>query len=282
MKLMTLNTHSLLEENCEQKLEQFVESILRDMPDLIALQEVNQSANAEEIPLEFLEGQFPVPGYIKIRRDNYAAAVAYRLNQAGVKCYWAWMPIKRAYGKFDEGVALISLNRPITSIDHFPISRTSDYQNWHTRAVLGVKLDGLEDWFYSVHLGWWDETEDSFQEQWRKLQCCIACKRMCSPIWLLGDFNAPDSRRDESYDMVVSHGWMDSFRAASNHDRGITVPGVIDGWSEERVGDGEGMRLDYILCSRIQNIKSSRVAFNGLTEPVISDHYGVIIEVERQ
>ena len=43
MKLMTLNTHSLVEPGYENKLKLFAEAVLREQPDVIALQEVNQS-----------------------------------------------------------------------------------------------------------------------------------------------------------------------------------------------------------------------------------------------
>ena len=43
MKIITLNTHSLIEENYETKLIQFVEMVKTEQPDVIALQEVNQS-----------------------------------------------------------------------------------------------------------------------------------------------------------------------------------------------------------------------------------------------
>ena len=43
MKLMTLNTHSLEEEDYEAKLHAFAEGVCRAEPDIIALQEVNQS-----------------------------------------------------------------------------------------------------------------------------------------------------------------------------------------------------------------------------------------------
>ena len=58
MKILTLNTHSLQEENYQQKLNWFVEGILKEMPDIIAMQEVNQTAAAELMDLEMLEGQF--------------------------------------------------------------------------------------------------------------------------------------------------------------------------------------------------------------------------------
>ena len=93
MKILTLNTHSLQEENYTQKLDWFVETILKEQPDIIAMQEVNQTADAELMPEAMLAGQYPVPGSVTVRMDNHAANIAYRLRQAGLECYWAWLPI---------------------------------------------------------------------------------------------------------------------------------------------------------------------------------------------
>lgn len=41
------------------------------------------------------------------------------------------------------------------------------------------------------------------------------------------------------------------------------------------------MRLDYIWCSRKREIRSSRIIFNGINAPVVSDHYGVIIDIKE-
>ena len=279
MKILTLNTHSLQEENYARKLEWFIEGILQERPDIIAMQEVNQTSDGELLPLELLEGQYPIPGSMPIRRDNHAANVALRLRQAGIDCHWAWLPIKLGYGKYDEGVAVLSLGRRIRCIDQFPISRIIDYQNWRTRGVLGVQVEGLEDWFYTVHMGWWDDPVERFLDQWKVLSCCIAGKRMRGTVWLMGDFNAPDVIRGQSYEHIASCGWVDTWKTARVRDSGITVPGVIDGWREQlKDRKTEGMRLDYIWCSREKEILSSRVAFNGKTEPVVSDHFGVLIE----
>ena len=59
MKLLTLNTHSLLEENYEQKTRDFVAAVIKERPDILALQEVNQSVNAKEADQELLEGYVP-------------------------------------------------------------------------------------------------------------------------------------------------------------------------------------------------------------------------------
>ena len=43
MKLITLNTHSLEEPEYERKLELLAQVIIKEQPDVIALQEVNQT-----------------------------------------------------------------------------------------------------------------------------------------------------------------------------------------------------------------------------------------------
>ena len=282
MKILTLNTHSLLEENQQQKLAWFVEGILKEKPDIIAMQEVNQTANAAFMELELLEGQYPIPGCMQIRADNYAALVASRLRKAGIDCYWAWLPVKRGYDRYDEGIAVLSLGRKIRCVDQFPISRVNDYHNWRTRAALGVQLEGLEDWFYCLHMGWWDDEAEGFLDQWRILNSCIAAKRMCGDVWLIGEFNGPDTLPGQSYEHMVASGWIDTYQVAQRKDEGITVPGKIDGWREShRVKPQEGMRLDYIWCNRKRTVLSSRVVFNGIQEPVVSDHFGVLIEVKE-
>ena len=60
----------------------------------------------------------------------------------------------------------------------------------------------------------------------------------------------------------------------------MTVSGVIDGWRDKIAGPEKlsGMRIDQIWCSRKTQIKSSNVIFNGVNSPVVSDHYGVIVQ----
>lgn len=69
---------------------------------------------------------------------------------------------------------------------------------------------------------------------------------------------------------------------AEQKDPSVTVEEEIDGW---RDGEGGGAvkdakRLDYIFCNTQKKVKSSKVVCNGKNYPVVSDHYGVMIEVE--
>ena len=56
MKLITLNTHSLLEEHYEEKLRAFADLICKERPDILAMQEVNQLASEEILPDETIPG----------------------------------------------------------------------------------------------------------------------------------------------------------------------------------------------------------------------------------
>lgn len=281
MKLLTLNTHSLQEEHYEKKFRFFLEEIIREKPDLIALQEVNQSIYAE--PVDPDPRMVPVPGVdIPLRSDNHALRVVCALDAAGISCSWAWLPMKLGYGKYDEGMAILSLSSPITAVDAHTISQVCDYGNWRTRMVLGVQTAQRPDWYYTVHMGWWQDEQEPFLRQWQTLDAHLAVKKAAGPVWLLGDFNSPAEVRRQGYDCIADSGWEDSYLMAEHRDEGQTVHGVIDGWREylSNPDETEGMRIDHIWCSRKAPVERSQVVFNGIHWPVVSDHFGIIITLK--
>ena len=178
MKIMTLNTHSLVEKNYEEKLQQFVRGVLAEMPDVIALQEVNQTIAAPLADEALLTGYVPAQTAVPVRADNHVANVAKLLREAGVPCSWTYLPIKVGYGKYDEGLAMLVLERKISHVESFLISRADDYANWKTRKVLGMQVEGLTDWFYTVHMGWWDDAEEPFLDQWKTLNVCLTTRSL--------------------------------------------------------------------------------------------------------
>ena len=277
MKLLTLNAHSLQGEDAPRRLEDFVRGVLDLRPDLVALQEVNQSQSAAPLDGPEFQGWVQASGGVPLRRDNYAANAARLLRSAGVPCFWTWLPVKLGYGKYDEGLAFLSLSAPIAETRTLLVSARDDYQDWRTRKVLGVRLEGKPDWYYSVHLGWWGD-EDPFADQWARLEAGVAEQRARNRVWLLGDFNAPAHVRDQSFDLVKDSGWQDAYSQAAVRDAGDTVMGPIDGWES---APGGGMRLDYAWCSHPLAVKQSQVVFNGENGPVVSDHFGVLTETEE-
>lgn len=273
MKLLTLNTHSLVEENYPEKLNFFTNAVCREIPDIIALQESNQTQSATEISVADLENYTPC-GDIPVKEDNHALNVVKILAENGVKYYWTWLGMKFSYGKYDEGIALLSRSR-IIEAKVLLISTINDYSNWKTRKIIGIRTEECPDiWYYSVHLGWWDDEDDPFQMQWKRLDEHL---KSTDKVWIMGDFNSPAQVRNEGYDMIENSGWYDSYLLAENKDSGITVGKVIDGW-RDKLSDTKGMRIDQIWCNKEVPVISSKVIFNGSNEPIVSDHYGIIIE----
>ena len=117
MKLLTLNTHSLIIPEHEAKREIFVDFIAKEQPEVFALQEVNQTASAPllgEVPA----GYTPCPGNnVPLKADNHAAAVAKMLAQRGIHYDWSWLPAKIGYDIYDEGAAVFS-RTPITAAEN--------------------------------------------------------------------------------------------------------------------------------------------------------------------
>lgn len=275
MKLLTLNTHSLLEENYAQKLKEFTAAILSETPDVIALQEVNQRQDARPIPKDWLEGYVPCVPSAMIREGNHLHRVTQGLLEGGQQYHWTWLPIKRGYGRYDEGVAVLS-RAPIEKTDTVPISRAEDYNNWKTRKLLGIRIG--DTWFYSVHLGWWDDSEDPFSDQWQKTNAHMQDK---GQVFLMGDFNNPAEKCGEGYDQILGDGWIDTYSTAVRKDDGITVSGRIAGWTHREL-PAEGARVDHIFCNRPCKVLSSQVIFNGQNRAVVSDHFGVMVEVKEK
>lgn len=278
MKLLTLNTHSLIEKQYEEKLLWFAEVIQKETPDVFALQEVNQSIAAEVCPSVMLGNFQPCRNCEAIVRvDNHAARLARILQEKGLEYYWSWIPIKLGYGRYDEGMAIFSKQR-IIETHQFYSSHTQDYQNWKSRKVLGIKTEYAKgSWFYCIHMGWWKDDEEPFQKQWDIIEKEIAEKK--GKIWLMGDFNSPAHILGEGYDYVKSFGWKDSYACAARKDAGITVGNAIDGWRDNQV-DASGLRIDMIWSKNEETIVCSEVICNGKNYPIVSDHYGVMIEVK--
>lgn len=266
-----------MEKNYPRKLSDFVSAIATNKPQIIALQEVNQTACEAEASENELKEYISCSDTAVIRKDNHVLNAVKLLRGKGMEYYWTWLPLKLGYDKYDEGIALMSMS-PIIETKVITVSGIDDYKNWKTRKLVGIRTKASQDeWFFSVHYGWWNDEEEPFQEQWSRT---ISGLPLSQRIWLMGDFNSPAEVRGEGYDMISCSGWYDSYISAKNKDSGITVGKVIDGW-KEKISTTDGMRIDQIWCSNKAGILNSKVIFNGENYPVVSDHYGVMIDYER-
>ena len=189
LRMLTLNTHSLMEEDNAFCLRTLADAIVRERVDVVALQEVNQSADAPAVETALLVSSNFVPceRETPIRTDNFALALARLLAAQDQRFYWTWAYAHRGYRVYEEGVALFS-RTPITGLASCCVSTP---QGRCRRKIAGIRTQALasEGWFYSVHMGWWDDAEDPFAGQWERLNGL--CAPNDRPAYLLGDFNSP-------------------------------------------------------------------------------------------
>ena len=263
MKLLTLNTHSIMDNDYERKIEIFSKAMIRYKPDVIALQEVMQKSNEKEIRNDRIK----VVGEIPLKNGNFLDRVITSLKRHNALYNGVNFAFKRAYNEYDEGLAILSSDE-ITSIELTQLSPFNDYSNYKTRYALGVRTHNA--WFYSLHFNWENDKESPFETEWKSLIKATSQKKS---TWLMGDFNITPSSK--GYQTIIKN-YMDTYIMAKDIDNGITVSGEIDGWE----GKKENKRIDYIFTSKDMEIKSSKVIFNGKNEEIISDHFGIILEKE--
>jgi len=259
MRLLSLNCHSWLEENQEEKIKIIANTIKEKNYDVIALQEVNQYIISNL-------------AFDNVKEDNFALVLLKELEKLGCKEYkmiWEFSHI--AYDRFEEGVSIITKHEIIEKgIYSFFLSDSIDRRFWKTRKVAGasIKIDDEIIDFYSCHLGWWNDTEEPFNRQVDKLIKGAQSDRL---TFFMGDFNNNAYVRGEGYDYLMEKGLKDTFIMAREKDNSITVEGKIAGWDSNKTV----LRLDLILANKDIDVEYSKVIFNGKNVSEVSDHYGV-------
>lgn len=238
MKLLTLNTHSLIERNYETKLRIFCDCISRIKPDIIAMQEVNQEPDK---PIAAMCGGFAV------REDNHALRVCEMLREKGMEYRYFWHGTSTKFGKYCEGVAVLS-RLPVEETDVFQTDSVGDRRGCDANVGLGIKV--CNSWFYTVHMG-----DARFSKQ---LHAITERSKGRGQVWLMGDFHCP--RKSEEYNEIIKSGWSDTFTLADNHP----------------ITDTENT-ADYVFVNSTPRVRSTQVIFNGIREPMVSDHNGVLV-----
>jgi maltose 6'-phosphate phosphatase len=262
MKLLTLNCHSWQEENQIEKIKTLAATIKEQSYDVIALQEVSQKMDSEQM----IDG---------LRVDNFVVVLLQELEKLGVTDYnFTWDFSHLGFEVYEEGLAVLT-KPPIIKTHSFFITQSHDTDYWKTRKIVGATIQVNNELlsFYSCHLGWWGDEEEPYQTQVESL--CNAANREGTKYFLMGDFNNDANTRNEGYDDLVSKGLHDTYHLALEKDSGATVKGEIQGWDENK----RDLRIDLILASYPFEIAKSKVVFNGENKPVVSDHYGLELEV---
>ena len=264
MKLLTLNTHSLVENDYLKKLNAFTKMVVRQMPNIVFLQEVMQPSNSD-----VANTSHQAVGSVPLKKGNHGLNVVNALKAEGVEYHLLWLGIKKSYDQFDEGLAILS-KEPYDDIDEILLSPFDKYDNWKTRKALGIKRGDI--WFYNVHMGWWDDTESPFQYE---LSSLLKGARQENLTFFAGDFNIPSTH--SGYELILSRGLFDTYALAKERDDGVTAVTGIDGWSN--TAENEKIRIDYIFANKKIEVQDSHTVFNGRGEMQVSDHCGILINI---
>ena len=264
MKFLTLNTHSWMEENPQQKFEDLLTDILEKKYDLICFQEINQAIESPVVPVNDL--YHPTPSAEPIHQDHYVRCLVEKLEEEGLSYHWTWAYNHIGYDRYHEGVAVLS-RTPIQASELL-VSDVNDPTDYHTRriAIAETQVDGKEIAVASVHFSWWDK---GFQEEWARFEAVL--KELNKPLILAGDFNNPAGQ--EGYQAILASplGLQDAFEVAKERSGSYTVPPEIDGWK----GNTEPLRIDYVFTTKELEVESLQVVFDGQNSPQVSDHYGL-------
>lgn len=195
MNFLTLNSHSWMEENAQQKFETLKEQILEAQYDVICFQEVNQEMASEAVKTD--EYYQALPSAVAIHKDHFVRVLVEELGAQGLHYYWTWAYNHIGYDHLNEGVAVLS-RQPLKS-DEILVSNMDDPTDYHTRrvAVAHTSVDGKEIAVASVHLSWWDK---GFQFEWPRIEKYFS--QVGKPFILAGDFNNPAGQ--EGYETILS------------------------------------------------------------------------------
>jgi len=268
MKFLTLNTHSWMEENTQQKFEDLAKDILDKQYDIICFQEINQEIQSPLAPVNDL--YHPTPSAEPIHQDHYVRLLVEHLAEQGQNYYWTWAYNHIGYDRYHEGVAILS-KTPIEAREIL-VSDVDDPTDYHTRrvALAETVVEGKELAVASVHLSWWDK---GFQEEWVKFEAVL--KELNKPLLLAGDFNNPAGQ--EGYQAILTSplGLQDAYEVAKERSGSYTVPPEIDGWK----GNTEPLRIDYVFTTKDLQVEELQVVFDGQESPQVSDHYGLQAEL---
>lgn len=261
MKLLTLNCHSWFEDEQDRKLDYLAEGIKEHDYDVIALQEVS-NLHGEENPHV-------------MNKSNYVTVLLQKLEALGVTGYHGIWSFSHFSGpnRFEEGSAILTKHK-IVSQDSFVVTQDDSVNSIKSRRILEAKIhyNGKIITVYSCHMGWWHDQIEPFKYQADQL---LSHMKEEEHIFIMGDFNNAASVSDEGYDYLLASGFYDTYTLAQQKDEGITVTGKIAGWEKNK----EDLRIDLILTNQKLDVVESKVIFNGKNHPVVSDHFGVHVEI---
>jgi maltose 6'-phosphate phosphatase len=200
-----------------------------------------------------------------IKKSNYGYRLLQLLKQENRQYFYYFEPIKSSFGKYDEGVAILS-KFPLQNIESFYLSKQTNYASWKTRKALSgtIQLGYRHLQFITTHLGWTDEVE-VYEDQFSALQTKIKKDHICL---IGGDFNI--TPKSSEYTNIISSDLYDLYGLNPKHLFDPTHQADID------IHQGK-TRIDYIFCNQQLEVLDRKILFE---KPSVSDHFGVYLEIK--
>ncbi len=251
LKLLTLNLHCFAETKIQEKQKAIANKILDYDIDVVFLQEVAQTKNAETIS-----------GLVKT--DNYAWKLLELLKAINPEYQLFYIPFKIGFNIYEEGLGIIS-KHPLINKSSKYISQTRDFANWKTRKLLRCELyiEESKVVLATTHFGWTDENE-IFEKQF---DLATEDFDKASVVIMGGDFNiTPDS---QEYEFIKTQGWTDIFIDNKSLFHEPT-------FNNKAASKAETLRIDYIIVNNPFSLINGEILFK---DHPVSDHYGVYAEI---
>lgn len=165
-------------------------------------------------------------GILALKNSMHSSAqlLARSLEDQGIRCSWVWYPDSGKMTDGETGTAFLCLDRRIRCVDRFPIHEGGSQGKHGVQTALGIQIEGMEDWFYSLSLN----PAKDHQNQWKRLNGCVAAKRLYSTVWLLGmepcEGEIPPGSWIEAADGEIWCSRKREIRSCTNYDSGKRNP----------------------------------------------------------
>ena len=187
-----------------------------------------------------------------------------QLQNQGYDYFYYFVDIKHSFGKYNEGVAILS-KYFLHDIKGNYISKSQDYYNWKSRKMIkgDLHLSDKTISLVSTHLGWTDDNE-KFEDQIERMLAHLDKNQL---LLIAGDFNV--SPITNEYSMILNNGLHDLYASNPKH--------LFDSTHIKDIDLHKGAtRIDYIFSNEKLEVLDREILFK---DDLVSDHYGVYIEL---
>lgn len=262
MRILTQNLHCFAEENYLEKFEKIARYIVTNDIDVACFQEV-----AQHVVSPLIEEK------MQLKEGNAALLIRDKIKEISGLEYELFFSFAHYYYDTDEeGVAILTKKKPLEWKAHV-ISEEKEINIDRRTAIEVIFENGLS--ISSLHLGIATDTvlTSPALSQFQRLGTLTK-----GDIQLyFGDYNIIDESED--YDAIIKSGYFDlAGKNAKGNPDFKTTPGVIDGWQNS--GHSGAKRLDYGFSNTQIQVKDAKVVFDGRSDAMVSDHFGMYFEVE--